>query len=143
MTQLITTDFTIEEGTINLNSNDFSNSKTENIFCFPRVESIDLYISTEDSNLEEDLEEIEKAVNQLLEDSLQLKDLPSVFKGLFKDIPKKVKEPKEGECCGSGCEPCVWDVYETKKDARDRLIQEVSEKINENELLKKDLLNCC
>jgi hypothetical protein len=30
-----------------------------------------------------------------------------------KDLIKysKIKEPQEGECCGRGCNPCVWDHY--------------------------------
>ncbi|NDV12127.1 oxidoreductase-like domain-containing protein [Crenobacter caeni] len=26
--------------------------------------------------------------------------------------PVAPEPPAEGACCGSGCEPCVWDVYQ-------------------------------
>ena len=26
-------------------------------------------------------------------------------------LPPKPERPVEGECCGSGCEPCVYDYY--------------------------------
>ena len=32
----------------------------------------------------------------------------------IEDLMKKLKEPwkpRPGECCGSGCNPCVWDRY--------------------------------
>ena len=28
-----------------------------------------------------------------------------------KKLPPKPERPVDGECCGGGCEPCVYDYY--------------------------------
>ncbi len=28
------------------------------------------------------------------------------------DLPKRPEEPHELECCGRGCDPCIFDYYE-------------------------------
>ena len=41
-------------------------------------------------------------------------------------LPEKPEEPSQSDCCGSGCNPCVFDIYEQelkiwKKECQMRL----------------------
>ncbi|WP_211222882.1 oxidoreductase-like domain-containing protein [Paludibacterium yongneupense] len=30
--------------------------------------------------------------------------------------PRRPQAPGDNECCGSGCDPCVWDLYREEVD---------------------------
>ena len=32
--------------------------------------------------------------------------------GLESNLPPRPQEPDPGECCGRGCDPCIYDYYE-------------------------------
>ena len=38
--------------------------------------------------------------------------------------PQPPREPEQWECCGSGCEPCVYDLYWAAMDRYERALQE-------------------
>ncbi|GAB4848506.1 hypothetical protein Ancab_003213 [Ancistrocladus abbreviatus] len=44
-----------------------------------------------------------------------------------KDLPPPPEKPEPGDCCGSGCVRCVWDIYYEELDAYDKLCQHYSE----------------
>ena len=37
------------------------------------------------------------------------------FNDDFDPMPEPPLEPTDDMCCGSGCEPCVWDLYQEAK----------------------------
>lgn len=72
--------------------------------------------------------ETEKIVNEYLE-----KGKTTLAKGiedLIKCCPRKPVEPVEEECCGSGCVPCVLDIYEDEIQNYREGIKAVMEKLN-------------
>ncbi|GMI86383.1 hypothetical protein HRI_002307600 [Hibiscus trionum] len=40
---------------------------------------------------------------------------------LAKEIPPPPEKPEPGDCCGSGCVRCVWDVYYEELEAYNKL----------------------
>ncbi|OMO56995.1 hypothetical protein CCACVL1_26091 [Corchorus capsularis] len=40
---------------------------------------------------------------------------------LTKNLPDPPEKPEPGDCCGSGCVRCVWDVYYEELEAYNRL----------------------
>ena len=47
----------------------------------------------------------------------------------IKNIPTIPEEPDSKECCGEGCNPCIFDSYDEKIEKRKDLIDELFEKI--------------
>ncbi|KAL1332964.1 hypothetical protein HN51_061731 [Arachis hypogaea] len=41
-----------------------------------------------------------------------------------KDIPPPPEKPEPGDCCGSGCVPCVWDTYYDELEEYNRLYKQ-------------------
>ncbi len=41
------------------------------------------------------------------------------------ELPPKPRKPDLDECCGSGCDPCVFDVYHDAVDAWKRACREI------------------
>ncbi|XAR57946.1 hypothetical protein NMG60_11026264 [Bertholletia excelsa] len=39
-------------------------------------------------------------------------------------LPPPPEKPEPGDCCGSGCVRCVWDVYYEELEAYDKLLAE-------------------
>ncbi len=61
-------------------------------------------------------EVIKKLIDNLNDGIIQYNELPEEFQ-TKKDkvrIPVKPLEPSADECCGSGCCPCIMDIYENK-----------------------------
>ncbi|XWS29241.1 hypothetical protein CRYUN_Cryun24cG0011400 [Craigia yunnanensis] len=40
---------------------------------------------------------------------------------LAKELPPPPEKPEPGDCCGSGCVRCVWDVYYEELEAYNKL----------------------
>ncbi|XP_022775377.1 uncharacterized protein LOC111317219 [Durio zibethinus] len=40
---------------------------------------------------------------------------------LVKELPPPPEKPEPGDCCGSGCVRCVWDVYYEELEAYNKL----------------------
>lgn len=43
------------------------------------------------------------------------------------ELPPKPKEPEPHECCGQGCEPCVFDYYERALERWKRKVDKLQE----------------
>jgi len=41
-----------------------------------------------------------------------------------KELPPPPEKPEPGDCCGSGCVRCVWDVYYDELDAYNQLLKQ-------------------
>lgn len=118
--------YTKDEKSHNTASLDFK----DNAKSYQKSKTIDTHCSEDDLSLEE----LEQIVDDLLEGKMTLDDLPPVFSAYKEEITKikpKPREPAEDECCGSGCIPCVWDVYERNCDRRHNAIEQLYEKIYE------------
>ena len=77
--------------------------------------------------------EVEKIVNNLLKQPIRdFKKLPFEFQN-FSDIlislPSPI-EPEEYECCGNGCNMCVWAIYEDNLNRVDDTIKFLYKKLN-------------
>jgi hypothetical protein len=71
---------------------------------------------------------IDNFISQILDQS----ELPEKIKKYLDDInklPKIPRKPSDSECCGSGCCPCIWDVYNRDLEKHQRAVDELSEKI--------------
>ncbi|KMT09501.1 hypothetical protein BVRB_6g129690 [Beta vulgaris subsp. vulgaris] len=44
-----------------------------------------------------------------------------------KQLPPPPEKPEAGDCCGSGCVRCVWDIYYDELDAYDELLKEFNQ----------------
>lgn len=74
------------------------------------------------------LDNLEGIIMQLLEGEIKVQDLPTNLKPFIKDIqgiPLKPREPEPEECCGSGCSPCVWDIYQCDLEKHQEALKEV------------------
>ena len=81
-------------------------------------------------------EEISLIIDNYISNNLQESEMPAkVLKYLdeIKNLPKKPRKPEEGECCGSGCFPCIWDIYERDLEQHERALENLSEKIGDYE----------
>jgi hypothetical protein len=109
-----------------INYNDYSTKNSNDDIDHPH--------STDASVEELSINELEEIIENLLNNKIELKDLPSEFQSFKKDIqniPLKPNEPRLGECCGSGCSPCVWDRYDRDLECHQRAMEEVYDKIVE------------
>lgn len=90
-------------------------------------------LSTEESNEDILLVDLEEMIEDLLTGKKDLKDLPVEVKKYDKDIqnlPNKPKRPEDWECCGTGCCPCIWDIYDRDLEVHTRAVDVICEKIN-------------
>jgi hypothetical protein len=79
-------------------------------------------------------EEISLIIDNYISNKLQESEMPDkVLKYLdeINNLPKKPRKPEEGECCGSGCCPCIWDVYERDLEKHERAVENLSENISD------------
>jgi hypothetical protein len=56
--------------------------------------------------------------------SLPMNDIPAPDEKSLRDDPPPVPpvEPDPGDCCGNGCDPCIFDYYEeARQHYRERL----------------------
>lgn len=45
------------------------------------------------------------------------------FEDEFDPMPEAPIPPSDEACCGSGCEPCVWDLYQEElREYREKLV---------------------
>ena len=75
---------------------------------------------------------LKKLIDNLNEGTISYSDLPEEFK-INKEkikIPVRPVEPYDGECCGSGCRPCVYDIYEEKLSKYEEEIEELMNILN-------------
>ena len=81
------------------------------------------------------LTSVESIINELVEkDHRDIERLPKEFH-IFSDVLitlEKAREPDEYECCGKGCNPCCWDIYDTKLRNYHEIIKTIHKIINEN-----------
>ena len=78
------------------------------------------------------MEVIKKFIDQLNEGSISYADLPEPFQ-TKKDkirIPIKPVEPSIDECCGTGCRPCVFDIYESKLEKYEENLDRLTKELN-------------
>jgi len=79
------------------------------------------------------LQEIEKIIRIFLKlPHRDINKLPVEFRNyenFFIQLENPI-EPEEYECCGKGCTPCVWTIYENKESKLDDLINDLYEKVN-------------
>ncbi|XP_056696988.1 uncharacterized protein [Spinacia oleracea] len=47
-----------------------------------------------------------------------------------KELPPPPEKPEAGDCCGSGCVRCVWDIYYEELDAYDQLLKDFNNSPN-------------
>ncbi|MCE2988813.1 MAG: oxidoreductase-like domain-containing protein [Burkholderiales bacterium] len=47
-------------------------------------------------------------------------------------LPKPPRKPEPHECCGTGCIPCVMDIYEEELWEYERAIKQLSAQSNPN-----------
>ncbi len=77
--------------------------------------------------------EIKTYVQEFRSGIIKLDGLPIEFQKnseiLYK-IPDKPSEPEESECCGTGCKPCVMDIYEEKLNDYEDKINDLYEAVN-------------
>ena len=62
------------------------------------------------------LSEFEKIILDIQNNDLKENEVPELLKKYYnemKNIQDKPVEPEPEECCGSGCRPCVYDLYDT------------------------------
>ena len=52
-------------------------------------------------------------------------------------IPPKPEKPTPNECCGSGCNPCIFDYYYTQLEKWQEKYQSASEQLAKTEYAKK------
>jgi hypothetical protein len=117
---------------INLNSNN------EDVLCsnteggIKKSESL-MTLSTVESFDEMSLENLEELIDDLISGKKNLKELPSLTK--YEDeiqcLPKVPREPGEFECCGTGCQPCIWDKYNRDLERHQRAKEDLCEKIQD------------
>ncbi len=79
--------------------------------------------------------EIKSILKSLKLKETNFEDLPDDFKNekindMLSNIPNEPKEPDQTECCGSGCRPCVFDLYEEKLNEYEDFINNIYEDIN-------------
>jgi hypothetical protein len=120
--------------------------KFKNVFRFQSIKIVNIFkYKYSDTNSKMKFKEkysMDDIIN-IIDDFHKMKiafdQLPLEFQKLEDKIiklPAKPKEPQDYECCGSGCRPCVWDVYEKKKEIYDEGINEIYNKLNQD----KDML---
>lgn len=82
------------------------------------------------------LEETEKYIKSYLEeDHRDMNKLPEEFHK-YEDILIRVQnpvEPDDYECCGKGCTPCVWTIYDEKVQMLEEMIHDIYEHVNSTE----------
>jgi hypothetical protein len=79
--------------------------------------------------------QIERIINNLLSQEFRhIEKLPVEFHdhGNLLITLEKPTEPEEYECCGKGCNPCVWDRYDTKVKDFENTIEFLYNKLNED-----------
>jgi hypothetical protein len=77
--------------------------------------------------------EIKRIIENYKTGIIKLEELPKEFLNFLEEIknfPRKPFEPEESECCGSGCRPCVMDLYEERLQEYEDRIHEIYEKVN-------------
>ncbi|GAB2282798.1 hypothetical protein Dimus_017333 [Dionaea muscipula] len=47
-------------------------------------------------------------------------------KEVRKELPPPPEKPEPGDCCGSGCVRCIWDIYYEELDAYNQLCKQYS-----------------
>ncbi len=83
------------------------------------------------------LEEVRLIINNVVSKTFRdISKLPKEFNKLSVSEKlvclEKPTEPEEYECCGKGCNPCVWDKYDTKLKEFEEAIQDIYTKVNED-----------
>jgi hypothetical protein len=82
------------------------------------------------------LSSVEEIINELVEkDHRDIERLPREFHK-FSDVLitlEKAREPDDYECCVKGCNPCCWDIYDTKLRNYQEIIKTIHKIINEND----------
>ena len=43
-------------------------------------------------------------------------------------LPPRPEPPAPGECCGSGCDPCIYDLYERALERWERRVRRLRER---------------
>ena len=105
-------------------TNDINNNKT-----FERIASYNTLDSTSIKDIPEDLEYL---LEDLINGKISLCDMPDDIRCLSNEIlniPKAPRKPENWECCGSGCCPCVWDIYDRDMETHERAVNDIYEKI--------------
>ncbi len=76
--------------------------------------------------------DVSEYVNKLNDGSVLYSDLPEKFQEFKNEIkiPVKPEEPEIEECCGSGCSPCVNDLYSEKLENYEDEIQKIVDVFN-------------
>jgi hypothetical protein len=80
-------------------------------------------------------EEIKKLIDSLNDGDILYIELPEEFQSK-KDkirIPVKPNEPSIDECCGTGCRPCVFDIYENKLERYEQDINTLIDTLSKEE----------
>jgi hypothetical protein len=92
----------------------------------------DKYISTCCISTVDPVEAMTELIEEILSGKKILDGLSNDVKNYKKEIenvPPKPRKPNDWECCGSGCCPCVWDIFERDLEIHDRAVTRLSEKI--------------
>ena len=82
------------------------------------------------------LSELESLVSKMVDEELELSkvaDLTSEQVRVIASLPKKPQEPGEYDCCGSGCEPCVWDIYERDCELQQKKIKKACKEFKKSQ----------
>jgi hypothetical protein len=96
---------------------------------FDRVNSFDT-VSTHESKC--DYDDLENLIEDLLNGKKSLSELPEnvlKYSDEINRLPTRPRKPENWECCGSGCCPCVWDIYDRDLEIHERSVQALCEKV--------------
>ena len=78
-------------------------------------------------------EQVKLIIDLYNESDHDINTLPNDFKTnkeIMNEIIYKPREPLNDECCGSGCIPCVYDIYQEKMDRYKESIDIIYDIIN-------------
>ena len=96
---------------------------------FERIASCNTINSTSNKEIPDNLEYL---IEELINGKISLIDVPDDIKCVSTEIlkiPKAPRKPENWECCGSGCCPCVWDIYDRDMEIHERAVNEIFDKI--------------
>jgi hypothetical protein len=88
------------------------------------------------------LEDIEKIIDDLLQDKITLNQIPlkiQKYSEEIKKLPPFPSKPNNEDCCGSGCSPCIWDIYDMNEESYRDALAKLSQKIIKEGTFKNNM----
>jgi hypothetical protein len=113
----------------------FSNTKNTSESTEMKNSSSDYSLSNNETIDDYSIEDFEEMIEELINGSKTLKDLPAYFGNYISKIdklPHIPNKPESWECCGSGCSPCIMDTYYRDLEIHQRAVYNLSLLVHEN-----------